>query len=475
MPSPTITTPLMNLVLPVPGTQVGPTWADNLNAALQLVDSHDHTSGKGTPVPTAGLNINADLTFNNLNALALRSTRYQIQGAPLTAAADKNCISSVNGELYWNDNAGNQVQLTASGGLNAASIGGIGGDYTGSGASVSYSSLTKVYSFLQAAGIPAKMFSSDLSIAQAVALANTITLKSPNSLASSYSLVLPTALPGSTSFTAIDSSGNMSNVTPDNSTIEISGSTARVKDAGITQAKLAADVLPAGMVIAWAGTSAPTGWLLCDGSAVSRTTYANLFALMGVTHGQGDGSTTFNLPDYRGQFLRGYIALSSIAGSGTAASNNATFTAHGVNRTGMKVRLASGTLSGLSTLTDYYAIVVDANTLAFATSKANALAGTKITITGANSAVITQYEDPDASSRTAMNVGGTTSGPGSMQTDNLKAHSHGTYAGSSNVVGGAFNFVTSSTSDSGLVTSSVNPSGNETRPVNAYVNYLVKY
>lgn len=471
MPSPTITTPLMNLVLPVPGTQVGPTWADNLNTAFQLVDSHDHTSGKGTQIPTAGINLDTDLTFNSLNALALRSARFQIQGAPLTAVADKNCISSVNGELYWNDNAGNQVQLTASGGLNAASIGGIGGDYAGSGASVSYSSLTKVYSFLQAAGIPAKMFSSDLSVAEAVALANSITIKSPTSLASSYSLVLPTALPASTSFTAIDSSGNMSNATPD-STLEISGSTARVKDAGITQAKLAADVLPAGMVIAWSGTSAPTGWLLCDGSAVSRTTYSALFAIIGVTHGQGDGSTTFNLPDYRGQFLRGYIALSSITGSGTAASNNATFTGHGINRTGMKVRLASGTLSGLSTLTDYYAIVVDANTLAFATSKANALAGTKITITGANSAVISQYEDPDASSRTAMNVGGTASGPGSMQSDEFKSHNH--TVPMSNGPLSTDNFAHRASNQVGTINTG-SAGGNETRPVNVYVNYLVRY
>lgn len=46
-------------------------------------------------------------------------------------------------------------------------------------------------------------------------------------------------------------------------------------------------------------------WLLCDGSAVSRTTYADLFALIGDGFGEGDGATTFNLPDYRGKFLRG--------------------------------------------------------------------------------------------------------------------------------------------------------------------------
>ncbi|MBF0350983.1 MAG: tail fiber protein [SAR324 cluster bacterium] len=52
-------------------------------------------------------------------------------------------------------------------------------------------------------------------------------------------------------------------------------------------------------------TTPPTGWLFCDGSAVSITTYAELYSAIGTTYGIGDGSTTFNLPDYRGYFLRG--------------------------------------------------------------------------------------------------------------------------------------------------------------------------
>lgn len=52
-----------------------------------------------------------------------------------------------------------------------------------------------------------------------------------------------------------------------------------------------------GMIKPFAGTTVPTGYLLCDGSAVSRTTYANLFAAIGTTYGSGDGSTTFNIPN----------------------------------------------------------------------------------------------------------------------------------------------------------------------------------
>lgn len=62
-----------------------------------------------------------------------------------------------------------------------------------------------------------------------------------------------------------------------------------------------ADVSPAGMVSQFAGSSAPTGWLLCDGTAVSRTTYSSLFTAIGTTYGAGDGSTTFNLPNLKGR------------------------------------------------------------------------------------------------------------------------------------------------------------------------------
>jgi len=60
-----------------------------------------------------------------------------------------------------------------------------------------------------------------------------------------------------------------------------------------------------GMIAPFAMTSAPTGWLTCDGTAVSRTTYSDLFTAIGTTWGSGDGTSTFNVPDLRGAFLRG--------------------------------------------------------------------------------------------------------------------------------------------------------------------------
>ncbi|GLQ53747.1 phage tail protein [Devosia nitrariae] len=74
--------------------------------------------------------------------------------------------------------------------------------------------------------------------------------------------------------------------------------------------------VPAGAVMAFARNTAPTGWLACRGQAVNRTTYAALFAAIGTTFGAGDGSTTFGLPQMRGEFIRGW----NETGSGIDAS-----------------------------------------------------------------------------------------------------------------------------------------------------------
>jgi microcystin-dependent protein len=93
--------------------------------------------------------------------------------------------------------------------------------------------------------------------------------------------------------------------------IKVNGTTAATLDAtGITTGGV-----PAGGVMAFAMNSAPSGWLAADGAAVSRSTYARLFAAIGTTHGAGDGSTTFALPDLRGYFVRG----SGTNSDGTAA------------------------------------------------------------------------------------------------------------------------------------------------------------
>lgn len=99
--------------------------------------------------------------------------------------------------------------------------------------------------------------------------------------------------------------------------------TAKVLDANVTEAKLAAAVIsklvPTGSILAYVkGSAAPTGWLYCDGSAVSRSTYADLYAVIGDNYGEGDGTTTFNLPD-----LRGRVPVGADGAAARLSSNDA--------------------------------------------------------------------------------------------------------------------------------------------------------
>lgn len=88
-------------------------------------------------------------------------------------------------------------------------------------------------------------------------------------------------------------------------------------------------ITPVGSMMAYIGTVAPTGWLLCDGSAVDRITYGPLFTLLGTTYGVGDGSTTFNLPDFRGRVP---VGLDNMGGS--SANRVTAVEADSLNSTG---------------------------------------------------------------------------------------------------------------------------------------------
>jgi microcystin-dependent protein len=110
-----------------------------------------------------------------------------------------------------------------------------------------------------------------------------VELKAASTVSANVSLTLPTSDGDADQYLKTDGSGNLSwaNVsTP----------------AGV----------PTGAVFNLATTTVPTGYLECDGSAVSRTTYADLFAAIGTVWGSGNGSTTFNVPDLRGEFVRGW-------------------------------------------------------------------------------------------------------------------------------------------------------------------------
>lgn len=213
--------------------------------------------------------------------------------------------------------------------------------------------------------------------------------------------------------------------------------TDKIADAAVTAAKLATaainTVMPAGAVLPYAGSAAspPTGYLTCDGSAVSRTTYATLYAAIGVLHGQGDGSTTFNLPDYRGRFLRGSDNMGTGAASRDpdAGSRTAMNTGGATGATVGSIQADATAVNGMSVADSghqHFVVADENNTLA--KSSSNYVAGTR---TGSGGAI-----DYDLrATNTAANVG-----------------------------------LSSSTSAS----VSLSTSDNETRPLNANVNYIIK-
>jgi hypothetical protein len=231
-----MSTTFMGLVLPSVSVTIGPTWASNLNTALTSIDEHDHSSGKGKQVPSGGIGIDGNLSFNSYKITSLKGSNYTSESV---TTSDLRSIYSVNGDLYYNNGSGIAIKLTSGTGINIAGTGTIGGDYGGPGinASVVYTDSIKTFTFNQAANTPAKMAFGDIILGETIASPQTITLKSPASLAASYSLTLPTALPASTKIPQVSSAGALSFGDFDGTTLENSSGSFRVKDLGVSYAK----------------------------------------------------------------------------------------------------------------------------------------------------------------------------------------------------------------------------------------------
>lgn len=209
----------MSLDLPVVSVTLGPTWASELNTALSLVDEHDHTSGKGKTVPSAGININANLNFNQFSPTSVKTVAFYDQGAPL-APTFVGSIYVVSGDLYYNNGTGQSVKITDGTTINAASIGGIGGDYGGVGVTAleSYELGSDTYHFYEDPSLGTPTYS-DVKVS-GVRIVNDSFVGSqyqakiinPTNQTENYTIKLPTAISSAVGNApmAIDSSGNMS-------------------------------------------------------------------------------------------------------------------------------------------------------------------------------------------------------------------------------------------------------------------------
>ncbi len=110
----------MVLDLPTVGTTIGPTWAIMVNAAFDLIDAHDHTTGKGVQVPSAGININAALQFNDYGLTEVGSVSFTAGSAPSENTA---VYVNASNDLYYKNASGTSVQITSGGSINAAGSG----------------------------------------------------------------------------------------------------------------------------------------------------------------------------------------------------------------------------------------------------------------------------------------------------------------------------------------------------------------
>ena len=251
-------------------------------------------------------------------------------------------------------------------------------------------------------------------------------------------------------------------------------------------------VIPSGTITAFGGTNIPAGWLLCDGRLVTSAQYPRLYGAIGKSWGGvPDGPiVNFNLPDLRGQFLRGVDSMADLTLLPIAivtTNDTLILTNHGINRSGYPLLLSNsgGSLpSPLSSGTIYYAIVVDLNTIKLAITENNASANLSIDITTAGTGMhkVVSAIDPDKAGRIKETAGGNVGNQvGTFQSDVVGAHQHNLYLGSLSLVlgnPGNANTVYNSTTQVSPVTY-VTPSGSgigsETRPKNTYVHYIIKY
>lgn len=208
------TSPNMNLPIPGVGTESGPNYAFDVNAALTLVDSHDHTPGKGVQITPAGININSALSFNGNPLLSASYISLSGTVTPTTMPStvlqslSVGTTSSIN-ELYYTDSNGTETQITKNGQVNAiaASIPG-----------ESYVSGTFIWDQTQSSlpTTPANFAIGSVTLSPNVANAYPslgVTLSPPSGIASAYSINLP-LLPSVTSFMSISNTGVISTPAP---------------------------------------------------------------------------------------------------------------------------------------------------------------------------------------------------------------------------------------------------------------------
>ncbi len=255
--------PNMGLVVPTPGEDPGPDYATNNSNSLNIIDGHTHSNGSGVQITPSGININADLPINSNNLTLINTTRYNNLSASLAGTSPNiACTYFAANDFFVNDGAGNVVQITMSGAVNATSSGISSGT-----ASAAFSGSVLVVN--SNTNTPANIQCGSVLIGNNVVSSKFATLQCPSALGADYSLTLPpTNTSGGTAFLTYDTSNNMA------TGVAVTGGidTANIANGAITTAKIAAGAVTASKITAnYALSSSSASFSTSSVSAVQIT------------------------------------------------------------------------------------------------------------------------------------------------------------------------------------------------------------
>jgi hypothetical protein len=347
----------MNLILPTEGDD-DDVWDTILNDALGfVVDEHTHEPGKGVAVPSAGLNINADVPAGTNAITGLKAIDFEpVAAAAVAAYAGAFFVNTADSELYYRTVGGVNVKVTSGAALNVGAFtGGIGGDYSAVGALVAYVDANNNYTFKQedpGGGRPwAGLASGQVDIfEQNTLVVNRVRLQSPAALAASYALTLFAALPGTQQLVQVTPAGVMlaSNVVPQS--VSVTGTITASGDVS------GDDLLITGARARWippsealGGVQVGTiGWTFLDTGTSWNQTGATVAAnpvFFPINLDQGDqllawnirynklsgAGTTVSAALYKQSVFGALVLVGAVITSNAAAPGNITLGAVGVN------------------------------------------------------------------------------------------------------------------------------------------------
>jgi hypothetical protein len=242
MSSPYIT-PNMFLTEPAVGSTLSPSWALLLNTDLGIIDQHNHTPGYGVQIPPSGLNINADLTFQDHNLLDLSSLVFGTEpGSPANLSLYSNGT-----DLFYVDSTGHAIQLTLNHQPNTSTgnIQGLPSSPVGD-AGISWVNAQSTFQFLQDSGsVGANIDVGTLVLrypgSYPTPSGHYIALEAPSSLATGYAFTFPSTLPPiNNSFLSSSTAGTLSYIQADGTILEVSGGILQIANGSIPNSKLAA-------------------------------------------------------------------------------------------------------------------------------------------------------------------------------------------------------------------------------------------